>query len=283
MVDHFKDIFELLTKLVQEVITIKEFEEQLVERKLDVNAKSTNTEVVPYKMMHRDNPDKILKLVWLSRKTPIVRAAATIGSLDVVKILHKRGADVGAADAAGNTALIVASMQGYANIVHALVAEMGVNINNNLFRDWSVLTEAVYFRKWNVVIVLTRLSPGTMSLRPKGSNHILKPQEMDVLLNSAKMLNVSVSNYCAVSESIDAMQDVVNTVRERKHATQATQALWNLEQTRYFLKRDNPNLFAKFARVTEEERFNVFLCIERTSVKHGLRDPNLWLILKEYI
>jgi hypothetical protein len=136
--------------------------------------------------------------------------------------------------------------------------------------------------------MLTRITPGTMSLRPNGSNHVLKSQHTVALLNSDKLLAVENKNFFALRKAVELKQkDVVD-------------ALWNLERTRYKLRNQDPVLFAKLAGPTEAQRSSLLQCYTwtdkrrnddnepggkgiKTLVRHELHDANIWRIICSFV
>lgn len=279
MVDHFEEILILMKKLGLGTITIEELENELVERKLNPNARSSNKKY----RVRNIHISTIWSTHWLNGRTPIVHIAAAAGMLHVVQVLYKHGVDLDSVDQSHYyTSLMWAGLHEHEDIVRMLV-KWGVNINAVSVHGMTALSSASVFSNWEMVHILARITPGTMSLRPKESNHILKTSQMVDLLNSPLLLDVTNRDYCALRRAMEDHKDGHFTKQIQAEAAKAVLALWNLEQTRHFLKRDDPELFAKFALVTEEERFNVFLCIEREGVKHRLFDPNLLLVLEGYI
>lgn len=176
-------------------------------------------------------------------QTPLIMAA-NCGELDMVKyFVNELSADYNAIDEDGRNALAACHNQGHSP-------------------------------HWDIVLWLTFTLPGTMSLRPKGSNHVLKHQKWVKLVNHEKILRTENCNFHVLRKALE--------VQEQK----VVDAIWSLERTRYMLKNsgkeEDKKLFAKLSKPTEEERFQTVYCIQER-IFHPLSDSNLTRILCDYV
>jgi hypothetical protein len=201
--------------------------------------------------------------------------------------LLESGANVNSADKDNVTALALAANHNHYETARTLLQyHADPNIANK--SGETVLTNAAQEGNWDIVKLILRQSPGTVSLRARNSNHLMKPQHKLALVHSGRMLNVENNYWSAFNKALTCgRQDVVD-------------AFWCLEVTRQKLRIASPRHFARLAKKTEDKRTTALVCYKwadkrrggaqdecggglATMVRHPLHDFNVWRIVLNFV
>lgn len=270
--------FDTILALLEKYSSAHDFQSTLLDQHLDVNARSQNTG----KLTKTFRFDNHTQTITLGSSSPIVIAIAVSNIPSAMQVAHKLGADVNATDGSDRcTALIWACRLGHTQMCRMLVFKLGAKLQ---ILDVYNQSAVYYASHTNTAIAceLIRKIPGSMSLRRRGSNHILKPSHMSTLLKQRTFFDVSLNNYAIIRDMLSCTMENHNAL-PTNDIHKVVNALWDLEQTRFGLKRDAPLLYEHLSQNTEVERFEFLYCFESTKPKHRLADPNMLRIIIAYI